>query len=127
VRPRAVAQFLPNNPVHTAAPNANSGDRMALDLMNAQPTDDDFQAAPNVVSRGLVIRALQRYVDDIVMRAIDLLHPANANTSDGLDKVMLSRKFMHNSQRAHWALAVLNWARGQVLPAAMNMVILAIT
>jgi hypothetical protein len=34
---------------------------------------------------------------------------------------------MHNSQRAHWALAVLNWARAQVLPAAMNMVILAIT
>jgi hypothetical protein len=124
---KSIAQFFPVEPVHLAAPNANSGPRMLNAMMNPQPTLADFQAGRAAVIRQLVVRALHRYVDDFVVRAIDLLNPANANTADNFDKIMLSRRFMHNSQRAYWADTALGWARVQVLPVAVNMVTVAIT
>jgi hypothetical protein len=126
-RLKSIAQFFPVEPVHLAVPNANSGPRMLNAMMNPQPTLADFQAGRAAVIRQLVVRALHRYVDDFVVRAIDLLNPAAANTVNGIDKIMLSRRFMHNSQRAYWANTALGWARVQVLPVAVNMVTVAIT
>ena len=73
------------------------------------------------------MRALHRYVDDFVLRAIELLNPAAAVTVDGLDKRQLSRQFLHNSQRAYWNLFVLSWARLQVVPVAQNAILLALS
>ena len=100
---------------------------MTVQLMNNIPNEADFIANPESILKQLVVRALHRYVDDFVLRAIALLNPAVANTADGIDKVELSKKFIHNSQRAYWKIVVLNWARAQVLPAARNSVVVALT
>jgi hypothetical protein len=111
-------------PVHGAV---DSGNRMTAQLMSTLPTENDFVARPESVLRQLVIRALHRFVDDFVLRAIELVDPTTAVTADGFDKVALSREFIHNSQRAYWRRTVSEWARAQVVPAARNAVFLALS
>ena len=96
-------------------------------MMNPLPTEADFLTAPRAVLLGLVIRALHRYVDDFVLRAVELLNPEDARTRDGIDKVELSKLFLHNSQRAFWRRDVLEWARAQIVPVARNEVFLALS
>jgi hypothetical protein len=126
-RLKTMPRFGVIDPVHTAGGGANSGNRMTPALMNPLPTPVEFAANPDSVLRQLVVRALHRYVDDFVLRAIELLNPAAAVTVDGLDKRQLSRQFLHNSQRAYWNLFVLNWARLQVVPVAQNAILLALS
>ena len=44
-------------------------------LTNNFPTVADFYAKPDAVLRSLVIGATHRFVDDFVLRAIELLTP----------------------------------------------------
>ena len=122
-------RFGPIARVHVTADGVDvpSGERMRPVLMNASPTVEDFYAKPDVVLRSLVVRATHRFVDDFVFRAIEMLDPDSANTRDGLNKVDLSKTFIHNSQRAYWRLAVTNWAREQIVPVARNEIYLALS
>jgi hypothetical protein len=100
---------------------------MTPQLMNRLPDENDFVQKPEQVLKELVVRALHRFVDDFVLKAIELVDPATPRTADGIDKVVLSREFIHNSQRAYWRLNVLNWARVQVVPAARNEIFVALS
>lgn len=116
--------FADIRPVHGVV---NSGNRMTPQLMSSLPTENDYLAKPEAVLRQLVIRALHRFVDDFVLRTRELVNPANPLTVDGFDKVVMSREFIHNSQRAFWKGEVSDWARVQVVPAARNAVVLALS
>ena len=125
-RLKSVPRFGAIARVHAAGgADVPSGERMTG--ANRFPTEAEFYAKPDAVLRGLVVRATHRFVDDFVLRAIELLDPDSAVTRDGLDKVELTKKFIHNSQRAYWRLAVTNWAREQIVPAARNEIVLILT
>lgn len=110
-----------------------SGNRMTPELMNEEPTPAKFIQDPRGTLKQLVIRALHRYVNDTAFRTIDLVGtPENDPNAHGvggevLTKREMSRKFIHNSQRAYWDGRVSDWASNVAVPAAMNAVTVALT
>lgn len=110
-----------------------SGNRMTIDLMNAEPTVEHFLDKPDSVLKQLVIRALHRHVNDAAFKTIDLVGTPENNPNvhsvggEVLTKREMSRKFIHNSQRAFWNERVSQWGSTVGVPAALNAVTMALT
>jgi hypothetical protein len=139
-RLKDLAAFMPMA-VHNDAAGAavESGERMTVDLMNAQPTVEDFLNDPATVLVMLVVRALHRHVNHSVFATFDLRStPTVGNTNPNtvrvpvvngnrFDKGVMSRQFLHNSQRAYWSRTVSEWALEHALPAARCLIIVALS
>ena len=139
-RLKELAAFMPVAVYNDAAGAAvMSGERMTVDLMNAQPTVEDFLDNPATVLRMLVVRALHRHVNHSVFATFDLQStPNDGNTNPNTARVplvnghrfhkgVMSRKFLHNSQRAYWSRTVSEWALQHALPAARCLIIVALS
>jgi len=116
-----------------------SGERMLDDLMNAQPNEQDFLNDPDTVLWTLVVRTLHRHVNHTVFATFDLRSTptdgdTNPNTvrvpnNDGhrFNKGVMSRQFLHNSQRSYWSQRISTWATTTALPAARCLIIVALS
>jgi len=118
--------------VTAAHQNVYSGDRMTPELMNQPETEDIFKEDPRAVLKMLVLRAVHRHVNNHVFATFDAqsTQPTNPNAlsvgRNVLTKGHMSRRFLHNSQRAFWSPEISVWAAHFAVPAAQNAVVVAL-
>ena len=132
---RHMHEFYPLDVYRERGVPVSSGDRMTIESMNRYPSrehhqrfDDMFRANAGPLLTGLVVRALHRWVNNMVFKNFDLVGTSVndrhtfAINNPALDKADMSREFLHNSQRGYWDQKVLKWAREIALPQAIAAV-----